>query len=500
MASVTAVADSVTGTVMITVDWSPIPDGTVVHLYRVHPDGTEHEVIGSPAVLSAGMAVFFDNSAPFDVAISYRATIDEDIEVIDTFNRTIVLNGWGTATSGQAWTTTGGAVGDFFTTGLFGIHTDDTINVYRHGSIAVGAPDQTLTATLSINESTITGAAVTAWFIVRRTDDSNYYAGHLEFTTTDTVTLRIFKRVAGTLTLVSSAATIATSFAANQNFTVKVQVIGSDLKAKAWAPASGGEPEDWALEVSDSALLTGNNAGLSSRLETGNSNGIVIFQWDNLYVTTPGIEGSLTSNTVTLVASPDGWLKNPVLPTVDIRIDNCEVHSPDCLNENQLVFFQALDTEEYESATGVFPIVGSPRPIVVSEVRKDLTTTLMIVSRRLEDITAIRTLLGSGQVLTLSLPAIYGWGIETFGTDWVSVGNVSASRIATRDMRKPYRMWALPLVVVDPEVAYPDLQAGGNGIGVAGTTWGDLAGAGLTWGALAATGNTWLDTAQGDNY
>lgn len=499
MAQVVALADPTTGSVMITVDWSPAPAGTPVHLYRVYPDGTEAEVIGSPAIMSDGRALFFDNVAPFDVAFHYRATLDADFGAYDLFTRVVAV-GWGVATSGQTWTTTGGAAADFFVDGTDGIQRPDTINVFRHSTINIGQPDMTMTATLDITPGVITGAPVSAWFSVRRTDDNNYYMAHLEFDTTDVVTLRIGKRVAGTLTFLDGTMQIASSFAAAEEFTVKVQIIGSDLKAKAWAPALGGEPEEWMLEASDSALLTGNLAGLSSRLETGNTNGAVTFRYDNFTVFRPGVEGELISNTITLVASPDGWLKNPILPTVDIRIDNCEVHSPDCLNSEQLVFFQALDTEEYESATGVFPIVGSPRPIVVSEVRKDLTTTLMIVSRRLEDITAIRTLLGSGQVLTLSLPAVYGWGIETFGTDWVSVGNVSASRIATRDMRKPYRMWALPLIVVDPEVAYPDLQTGGNGIGVAGTTWGDLAAAGLTWGALSATGNTWLDTAQGDNY
>lgn len=499
MAQVVAAADPVTGTVMITVDWAPIPAGTPVHLYRMLPDGTETEVIGSPAIMSDGRALFFDNAAPFDVAFEYRAVLEADFGAYDRFNR-VTLNAWGTADSGQTWVQSGGAAGDYNTDGADANHVVDSVNVFRHNSIAIGVPDMTAQATVSITPGVITGAPVTSWFTIRRTDDNNYYVAHVEFDTADVVTLRLAKRVAGTLTFLDGSYQIATSFAAAQKFAIKTQIIGSDLKAKAWDPALGGEPSNWLLETTDSALLTGNNAGLSSRLETGNTNGIVTFSYDDYIVTRPGVEGEMISNTITLTASPDGWLKNPIMPTVDIRIDNCEVHSPDCLNADQLVFFQALDTEEYESATGVFPIVGSPRPFVVSEVRKDLTTTLMIVSRRLEDITAIRTLLGSGQVLILSLPVIYGWGIETFGSDWVSVGMVTSARIATRDMRKPYRMWTLPLIVVDPEVAYPSGQTGGNGIGVAGTTWGDLADAGLTWGALAATGNTWLDTAQGDNY
>lgn len=499
MAQLVAVADPTTGTVQVTLDWDPAPAGTSINVYRVYPDGTEAELIGSPTFLSSGRAIFYDNAAPFDVAFHYRAVLAADFGAYDLFSR-VTVAGWGSAPSGQAWTTTGGAAGNFSTDGTAGNQQIDTINVFRHSTINIGQPDMVMQDTVRLSTGSITGAAVTQWFTVRRTDDNNYYAAHLEFNTTDVVTLRLLKRVGGTLTFLDGSIDVATSFVGAEEFTVKVSIEGLDLKAKAWRPALGGEPADWMLEASDSSLLTGNLAGLSARLETGNTNPIVTFAHDNFFVFRPGVEGQLVSNTITLTASPDGWLKNPILPTVDIRIDNCEVHTPDCLNSNQLVFFQALDTEEYESATGVFPIVGSARPIIVAETRKDLTTTLMIVSRRLEDITAIRTLLSSGEVLTLSLPAIYGWGIETFGTDWVSVGTVTSARIATRDMRKPYRMWALPLVVVRPEVAYPSGQTGGNGIGVAGTTWGDLAAAGLTWAALAATGNTWLDTAQGDNY
>lgn len=205
------------------------------------------------------------------------------------------------------------------------------------------------------------------------------------------------------------------------------------------------------------------------------------------------------SSYVELDTSPDGWLRHPTLPTLNIRMDNCEVHSPNCLDGDQEIFFKAFDAEEYASASGVFDIVMAPRPDVVGQIRKDLRTTLVLVSRQLSDITALKAILSPGMPLILSLPVIYGWGIETFGTDWIQVGDAAASRLGT-DMRKPYRIWSLPLVVVDEDTAYPTGSVGGNGIGVAGATWGDLAVAGQTWGDHAATGNTWLDTAQGDNY
>lgn len=205
------------------------------------------------------------------------------------------------------------------------------------------------------------------------------------------------------------------------------------------------------------------------------------------------------SNYVLIEAAPDGWLKHPTMPMLDVRLDNCEVHTPDCLNGDQLVFFKALDAENYSSASGVFDVVNEPRPFVVGQIRKDQTSTLVVISRRLQDITALRDLLSSGEPLILNLPIIYGWGIETYGQDWIQVGDVSSSRLGI-DMRKPYRTWTLPFAVVDEEFAYPSGGTGGNGIGVAGATWGDLAASGQTWEQHRLTTNLWIDTAQGDNY
>lgn len=223
-------------------------------------------------------------------------------------------------------------------------------------------------------------------------------------------------------------------------------------------------------------------------------NGPVSVYFDSMFQTFDAV-----SNYVMIDAAPDGWLKHPTMPMLDVRLDNCEVHSPSCLNGDQEVFFKALDTEEFSSASGVFDIVNKARPAVVGQTRKDITTTLVLVSRRLEDVTAIKRILSPGTPLILSLPTIYGWGLETYGLDWIQVGDDSNSRLGT-DMRKPYRIWSLPLAVVDHDFAYPSGGVGGNGIGVSGATWGDLAASGQTWAQHLATGNWWIDTAQGDNY
>jgi len=653
MPSITAVANSTTGTVQITINY-PLPPQTPVYLIRVHPDGTEYPVIGSPFLMSGDWAVVYDNAAPMDVPVYYYMYTTDGLVAFDNFNR-VNVDTWNAATTGQAWTNTGGAASDYDVTGTQGTQLATNTGVIRFSTMDVGTPNPTIEATVQISNGNITGADVNARVWGRFTDTNNHYEAWLGFTTSDTAILTINKRVAGVGTNIASSVTIQPAIpgvSPSDSYRIKFSIEGSSLRAKAWQPTIQVEPEAWQLDVTDTSLTTGNLAGVGNRRETGNTNANLLFSWDDFkafnndaippnstirytfdttvqgwvgegatsvawvasphqgppgalratetlgagfgslrfndndqlpnnllpwgntftawvlvpegatgtnwqahlevqdstfawhagtdVALTPGVwtpiaytatdavlincrsigaqvsandvnatqsvyldtvvqTFSYVSNYVEIDAAPDGWLKHPTQPTLDVRIDNCEVHTPNCLNGEQLVFFKALDAEDYASASGVFDIVNRPRPFVVGQVRKDLRTTLVLVSRRLEDITALKAILSPGTPLILSLPAIYGWGIETFGLEWIQVGDVTVSRLGI-DMRKPYRTWSIPLAVVEPEIAYPTGGTGGNGIGVAGATWGDLAVSGQTWGAHSATGNTWLDTAQGDNY
>lgn len=248
------------------------------------------------------------------------------------------------------------------------------------------------------------------------------------------------------------------------------------------------------LALTEKTAVLENAHSIGVQVGVTGANAPVSVYLDSVYQTFDAV-----SNYVLVEASPDGWLKHPTMPMLDVRLDNCEVHSPDCLTGDQLVFFKALDVETYSSASGVFDIVNDAEPFVVGQIRKAFTSSLVLISRRLQDITAIRELLSPGTPLILNLPTIYGWGIETFGQEWIQVGDDTSSRLGI-DMRKPYRTWNLPFAVTREGVAYPTGGVGGNGIGVAGATWGDLAGSGQTWGQHAALGNNWLDTAQGEGY
>lgn len=194
----------------------------------------------------------------------------------DTFGR-IVSNGWGSADTGQAWTTNGGLASDYSVNGSKGFHRHTTVNVMRNSiiNLPAGAYD----VQVAINPSvTATGASLTGR-VALGTSVANYYGARLDFTTGGTVTLAINKNIGGVGTTVKAAVTVGTYTPADQWF-IRIQRRFGFLRAKAW-PFTSAEPAAWTL-VSDNqeTEIPGFTVAMPmSRAETGNTdvNPIVAF-------------------------------------------------------------------------------------------------------------------------------------------------------------------------------------------------------------------------------
>lgn len=109
------------------------------------PDGNFER---APWIISTGPAAapnLHPTHFPFDLRIGgeiVRATACEP-GAWDSFTRS-TSNGWGTANSGQAWTASGGAAGDYFTQGSEAGHTLTNVNASRWSTIP--APARTSTS------------------------------------------------------------------------------------------------------------------------------------------------------------------------------------------------------------------------------------------------------------------------------------------------------------------------------------------------------------------
>jgi hypothetical protein len=210
----------------------------------------------------------------------YRITLDKG-GVLATFTAT-TSSSWPNTDSGQSVTNAGGVAADFSANGSVGQHSNGSVNVLRSSTLDLGNANQDITVDVAVNKASATGASITQWVCARYSDANNHYIARLDLTTAGAVTLTVFSRVAGTLSgALAGPLTLATGHASNDNWRVRIQVLGSTISAKAW-PATASEPPLWYHVVTDANLSSGTQMSLMTRLETGNTDTTPITSWDNL--------------------------------------------------------------------------------------------------------------------------------------------------------------------------------------------------------------------------
>ncbi|MET9411267.1 alkaline phosphatase D family protein [Streptomyces sp. NPDC002935] len=240
----------------------------------------------SPWINSTGLRTLFPTHFPFDLRLGGETVRVTAIEpgAWDTFTRT-TSNGWGSANSGQAWTSTGGATADYSTNGSVAAHSMTSVNVSRYSTVTAPGPDLDMRADVSTGVLA-TGGPHYLHLTARWTDANNNYTARLGFTATQTLELVIQKRVGGTQTDLVTV-TVPGVHVAATFYTVRFQLDGSSLRAKAW-PRSVAEPGRWHATVTDTALTAAGSAGVRTVLSSATTNTLpVTTSYDNFEITTP---------------------------------------------------------------------------------------------------------------------------------------------------------------------------------------------------------------------
>lgn len=233
------------------------------------------------------------NPCCIPTAIRYNAlTWQSPSQVIDTdnFDR-VTANGWGTSSSGTAWTNFGGLAADYSTTGTeASITVNSSVGTPRLVTQAFSVTDVDLRMDKMVLGGGITPASqpITMGLMARFINNLNFYGARLVLSTSNTVTLEIDKTVAGVRTLLATSAVIPNVTASGTAFSIRFQVIGNMLRAKAW-DRNGGfgiEPSSWLVTTFDSALGAAGAIGVRFNLEVGNTNTLpVTFAADNWQAT-----------------------------------------------------------------------------------------------------------------------------------------------------------------------------------------------------------------------
>lgn len=470
----------------------------------------------------------------------------------DLFTR-VAASSWGTATTGQTWTNTGGAAGDYSVNGTQGLHTFSSTNTPRQSNISVGSVDHGVWTQVTIAVAALT-QPIQPSVMLRYTDASNYYFAELSLAPSGAATLAVRKVVGGTTTTLSTSDTLPQSHAAGAVWNIMADVCGTTIRAKAWR-STVGEP-NWIISTTDFDLVSGSNAGVRSVLATGNTNGSTVFAYDNfvswisqpvrLWRVTPDstrteVRGSpfytvaptavtgtgtaviwdgeapfdtqlryeltsacnltpLVTGSGTLDSNGTGWLRDPQVPANNIQIAFDDTQFNQC-DSTRRVELTRWDPRVYANASGIHDVLNDSRVRSVAMTRKRYESGIGLATKTLEDVDALEALCQPGRVIMLSLPASYGFG-RPYNSDYIAVLDLVQEPANTDDYTSTSRLWEMPFRLSDSPVDVNEGGTGSNGIGGGGATFGDMTASaiGVTYATTTATGLTYEQLAQGVGY
>jgi hypothetical protein len=199
-----------------------------------------------------------------------------DVVASDDFSRT-TSNGWGTSSSGLAWTVPA-APSAFSTTPGVGIITPAAVStIYETYLGDVLLRDTTVAVTIKPGV-VATGGSIDGAVIARRSGSGDYYYATVRAFTDSTVDLLIIKRVGGVLTVIEQQDQV---FGYDADTQVRVEFIldHSTLKIRAWDVA---DPSTLAEVIdTDTAHTLPFSVGCRAILQTGNTNPSVAVEFSD---------------------------------------------------------------------------------------------------------------------------------------------------------------------------------------------------------------------------
>ena len=439
--------------------------------------------------------------------------------VVDTFSRTTVTGTWTTADTGQAWTVTGGSLSDYQVTGGVGRQNNVTENSFRRSLLAVNSTDMDWSITVAADKIAA-GANQIVEVCGRAQDGDNLYRARLTFTTTQSVTLDLRKRVATVSTTLSSIVTVGEdgTHVPGQIWRVRMSVRGTTIKAKAWLAAVG-EPEDWQVSATDSSLVTGNYIAVLSVLSAATSNEPVLFTYDNLqtygaeYATIDRTTNDVNYTTVrgaTAVPITTGCELARTVDDYEFPVGQEITYRVRAFNADDSVAVTTLCTITVDldvvwiksigrpflnqqvncvlnpspitrpGRNGVFDVVGRSYPIAVTDVRGSRRVTVEVVTRTTEERNDMDLLLASGDPVFYHTPANY-----PLPTMYAVIEDTSESRpVRNRLCDNDWRLFSLPSI----EVAAPSADVVGST-----STWQTVVTTYATWADVLAAHSSWAD-------
>lgn len=363
--------------------------------------------------------------------------------ITDTFTRTVAA-GWGTADTGQVWTNAGGSAADYSVSGGLGRHLMSAVGASRRTTVPAPFADADVRMDIAFTQTASGTANAQAGLMARSVsaDGSNLYHIRLEFQPDGQLSLSVVRIVATVQTTLGTTL-LDMTYEPDQMFTLRVQLQGQTIRARAW-PADGAETSEWALTVSDATFPAAGSIGMRSILATGNTNVGSSFLYDNFQLS------ALTE-------------------------------------EEDAIAWVGFRDKDRESDAGLFPVLDRERPADVYARRKDITTSILFVSRALRALRSIYELFTVGGPILVQVPDAYGMYNHYGQKDRYYQPETLTEAYISQDQRKPVRLWSAPVTSVDFPVGLPQGTDTANwcAVGERYATFADMTASGYTWAQMA---------------
>lgn len=187
----------------------------------------------------------------------------------DLFART-TASGWGTATSGSAWSVQAGTSA-IYSTAAAGVATAAPAVVGTSYIITNTYSPANTTITTKVTMPAVASTNATKIFLIGRfADTSNFYSALFSFDTDGRIGVGWEKWVAGVNSTIGTTTYGGATYAANRAIWIKAQMYNTVLQAKVWADGDA-EPEEWISVAIDSSLTAAGQVGMRFLLGTGNT-------------------------------------------------------------------------------------------------------------------------------------------------------------------------------------------------------------------------------------
>lgn len=429
-----------------------LTDDVVVRVERSTNQVTWTTVRGGTALTPTGGTVTLDDyEFAADVTNYYRI---RGATIFDDYARTVAAGGWGTSTSGHAYTVDGTASQYSVGSGV-GSMSVNALNTSFRAHLAPSLSDVDVLVKAS-EPVTPTGNYIRLETVVRRVDANNYYAFRAHVQTANNIDVQLIRVLAGVESTLTSAASGVTRVPGSALW-LRTEMLGTTLRARIWVDGTT-EPAAWQVTTTDASHTAG-TINLATLFPPGNTNTLpVVITWDDLLVAVPEVTIFSASITPTLDSA---WLKNIGRPF---------------LNRPVTVVMQPDQTVTRQPRDGVFDIVGRSFPVVVTDLRTSRSWTMQVRTDTRADADTLDLVLSTGDPMFVHLPA----GCQVRG-GYVRIGATSQQwhplRPEEATFTLPLTECAAPAATVLPAVG----------------TWATVLANYADWSAVLLAHPTWAD-------